>query len=206
MQDLLEEEDLEKWPNLDEFRRCLTRIQNQGRRCKEITHKLLSFARKTDPTLKTAQMNDLVREVVSLSEQRARHGNVRIMMNLQDSLPTVNVSPSEIEQVLLNIINNSLDAIDTKEGMIEITSRAEEDYVVVDMADNGPGIPEANLSKIFEPFFTTKPVGKGTGLGLSICYGIVTKMGGEIKVDSELGTGTTFHLYIPLPDHNAPEV
>ena len=206
MQDLLEEEDLEKWPNLDEFRRCLTRIQNQGRRCKEITHKLLSFARKTDPTLKTAQMNDLVREVVSLSEQRARHGNVKIMMNLQDGLPTVNVSPSEIEQVLLNIINNSLDAIDTKEGMIEITSRAEEDYVVVDMADNGPGIPEANLSKIFEPFFTTKPVGKGTGLGLSICYGIVTKMGGEIKVDSELGTGTTFHLYIPLPDHNAPEV
>ena len=90
--------------------------------------------------------------------------------------------------------------------MIEITSRAEEDCVVVDMADNGPGIPEANLSKIFEPFFTTKPVGKGTGLGLSICYGIVTKMGGEIKVDSELGTGTTFHLYIPLPDHKAPEV
>ena len=204
MQDLLEEEDLKNWPTLDEFRRCLARIQNQGKRSKDITQKLLSFARKTDPTLKTAQMNDLIEEVVGLSAQRARHANVKITMSLQDGLPTVNVSPSEIEQVLFNIINNSLDAIDSKDGMIEITSRAEEDYVVVDMADNGPGIPEANLLRIFEPFFTTKPVGKGTGLGLSICYGIVTKMGGDIKVDSELGKGTTFHIFVPLPGPEVP--
>jgi two-component system NtrC family sensor kinase len=64
--------------------------------------------------------------------------------------------------------------------------------------DNGPGIPEANLHRIFEPFFTTKPVGKGTGLGLSICYGIVKKMGGEIKVVSKVGEGTGFEISIPL--------
>ncbi|MFH0822678.1 MAG: HAMP domain-containing sensor histidine kinase, partial [Pseudomonadota bacterium] len=70
-------------------------------------------------------------------------------------------------------------------------------HVVVDVADDGPGIPEANLQRIFDPFFTTKPVGKGTGLGLSICYGIITKMGGRISVNSAMGLGTTFHIQIP---------
>jgi len=199
MQDLLDEDEAKSWPALDEFRRSLARMQTQGRRCKEITHKLLSFARKTDPTVKTAQLNELIEEVVGLSEQRARYGSVQITKNLQEGLPTVNVSPSEVQQVLLNIINNSLDAVDRKGGKIEITSRVEGEFVVLDMSDNGPGIPQANLMRIFEPFFTTKPVGKGTGLGLSICYGIVKKMGGDIKVESELGVGTTFHIYIPMP-------
>ncbi len=69
---------------------------------------------------------------------------------------------------------------------------------MVDLSDDGPGIPKANLMRIFEPFFTTKPVGKGTGLGLSICYGIIKKMGGHITVDSEIGRGTTFHISFPL--------
>lgn len=199
MQDLLEEDDVKSSPTIGEFKRCLAKIQTQGRRCKEITHKLLSFARKTDPTVKTAQLNDLIEEVVGLSEQRARYSSVRIDKNLEAGLPSVNVSPSEVQQVLLNIINNSLDALDKKGGRIEITSRVEDGFVVLDMADNGPGIPQANLMRIFEPFFTTKPVGKGTGLGLSICYGIVKKIGGDIKVESELDVGTTFHIYIPLP-------
>jgi len=93
-----------------------------------------------------------------------------------------------------------LDALGDKGGSISITSRTDGDQAVVDVTDNGPGIPEANLTRIFEPFFTTKPVGQGTGLGLSICYGIVKHMGGEIKAESELGVGTTLHLYFPLPE------
>ena len=81
-----------------------------------------------------------------------------------------------------------------------MTSRVDDNSVIVDVADDGPGIPEANLLRVFEPFFTTKPVGQGTGLGLSICYGIVKKMGGEILVESELGIGTTFHVYFPQTD------
>jgi two-component system NtrC family sensor kinase len=74
------------------------------------------------------------------------------------------------------------------------------DHILIDVADNGPGIPTANLAKIFEPFFTTKPVGKGTGLGLSICYGIVKKMGGDILVKKHrMGEGTTFMVKVPLP-------
>ncbi len=75
----------------------------------------------------------------------------------------------------------------------------EGDHIAVQVADNGPGIPEANLARVFDPFFTTKPVGKGTGLGLSICYGIIKKMGGEIDVHSVMGVGATFRVLIPLP-------
>jgi two-component system NtrC family sensor kinase len=200
MQDLLEEEDLKSLPNLDEFNKSLNRMQTQGRRCKEITHKLLSFARKTEPTVKTTQLNELIKEVVDLCQQRAHYSNVQVNTNLQDSLPLVNVSPSEVQQVLLNLMNNSLDAMGDKGGTISVTSRVDDNSVIVDVADDGPGIPEANLLRVFEPFFTTKPVGQGTGLGLSICYGIVKKMGGDIRVESELGLGTTFHVYFPQTD------
>ena len=200
MQDLLEEEDLKSLPNLDEFNKSLNRMQTQGRRCKEITHKLLSFARKTEPTVKTTQLNELIKEVVDLCQQRAHYSNVQVNTNLQDSLPLVNVSPSEVQQVLLNLMNNSLDAMGDKGGTISVTSRVDDNSVIVDVADDGPGIPEANLLRVFEPFFTTKPVGQGTGLGLSICYGIIKKMGGEILVESELGIGTTFHVYFPQTD------
>jgi two-component system NtrC family sensor kinase len=108
------------------------------------------------------------------------------------------VSHTEIQQVLLNIINNALDAMEKKGGKIDITSRLDADNIVVDIADNGPGIPQANLGRIFDPFFTTKPVGKGTGLGLSICYGIVNKWGGTLDVQSVIDVGTQFRIRIPL--------
>jgi len=199
IEDLLGEEDLNQCANLAEFQRSLDQIRTQGRRCKEITHKLLSFARKTDPTVKAIQMNDLVEDVVALSEQRAKYANVKIVTKLQPGLPEVAVSPSEVQQVILNLMNNSLDAMDGTGGAIEIVTRVEDGLLVVDVADEGPGIPPANLARIFDPFFTTKPVGKGTGLGLSICYGIVKKMGGVITVNSAVGLGTTFHVKIPIP-------
>jgi two-component system NtrC family sensor kinase len=199
IEDLLEDEQLSGSANLEEFRRAVRQIQTQGRRCKEITHKLLSFARKTDPKLKEVQLNDLVQEMASLCEQRARFSNVRMELHLDPALPKVCASPSEMQQVFLNLINNALDAMEKTGGKIDITTRVEADRVVVDVADTGPGIPQANLGRIFDPFFTTKPVGKGTGLGLSICYGIIHKMGGEISVQSAVGMGTVFHIRLPLP-------
>ena len=108
-------------------------------------------------------------------------------------------SLTELQQVFLNLINNSLDAMDNRGGTINITSQLEGDDVVIEVADNGPGIPAANLSRIFDPFFTTKPPGKGTGLGLSICYGIIKKLGGKIVVKSMIDEGATFRVNIPLP-------
>jgi len=196
--DLLQEEDFEGSENLTEFKRALAQIRIQGERCKEITHKLLSFARRTDPRVREVQMNELVEEIVGVSEQRSRFSNVKINLQLDPSLPAVAVSPSEMQQVLLNLINNAIDAIGTGGGEVTITTRVDEDNVVIDVEDTGHGIPKAIMPRIFDPFFTTKPVGKGTGLGLSICYGIVKKLGGDITVNSAVGLGTAFHIHLPI--------
>jgi len=202
MQDLMEEDSLRDSPNVEEFRQSLKQIRTQGIRCKEITHKLLSFARKTDPRPKIVQLNDLIQEVVNLCQQRARYATVKIITTLDPDLPLVYVSPTELQQVLMNLINNSLDAIDRRGGKVEVRTKTEEGFVVIEVSDDGPGIPEAYLPRVFDPFFTTKPVGKGTGLGLSICYGIITRMGGKISVNSAVGVGTSFNLRIPRPTSN----
>ncbi len=204
--DLLEEEEFAKSENLDEFQRALKQINTQGKRCKEITHKLLSFARKTDSRIQAVQVNELIEEVVSLSSQRARYSNVELRTNLQNSLPAIQASMSEMQQVFLNLINNALDAMEKDGGTIETISKMEDSQVIVDIADTGPGIPRANLARIFDPFFTTKPVGKGTGLGLSICYGIIKKMGGEIDVRSSVGLGTTFSIRIPVENKDSVDL
>ena len=203
MEDLLEEEDLASCENVDEFHRALAQIHTQGRRCKEITHKLLSFARKTDSTLNDVQINDAVREIVSLTAQMARYNNVIIETRLAEGIPFIRISPSELQQVILNLINNAIDAMEKTGGTITIetkVSHIEKEHLVVVIADNGPGIARDNLSRIFDPFFTTKPVGKGTGLGLSICYGIIERMRGKIDVHSEVGGGTRFRIWIPFQD------
>ena len=198
IEDLLEEEDFKEGENLGEFERALIQIRTQGQRCKEITHKLLSFARKTDPRVHEVQLNALVEEMVSLSAQKAKYANVVLETQLAENLPTVNVSESEMQQVFLNLINNATDAMEKTGGTIRVTTGNEGDGIIIRVSDNGPGIPKANLDRIFNPFYTTKSVGKGTGLGLSICHGIIKKIGGEIKVESEVDVGTTFIVRIPL--------
>jgi len=197
LSDLLNDEDLANPQNLEEFRRALQQIKTQGGRCKEITHKLLFFAKKTDSRVRDVQINEIIGEIVSASEQRTRDSNINIVMQLNPELPKVAGSPSEMQQVLLNLINNAIDAIGSGGGSITISSRLEGENVTIDVADTGQGIPDGLTNRIFDPFFTTKPVGKGTGLGLSICYGIINKMGGDITVDSRVGIGTTFHVHLP---------
>lgn len=199
--DLLEEEEFKEGENLSEFTRALEQIRTQGKRCKEITHKLLSFARKTDSRIQEVQLNDLIEELITISAQRAKYSNVTISANLKSDLPTIRASQTELQQVLLNLINNALDAMEKTGGTLDISSQLDGDYIITEVADNGPGIPAANLARIFDPFFTTKPVGKGTGLGLSICYGIIKKMGGSIDVRSTIDKGTTFRVKIPIPEN-----
>ncbi|MGB9442962.1 MAG: ATP-binding protein [Desulfobacterales bacterium] len=197
IQDLLEEEEFQKSENLQEFHRALEQIHTQGKRCKDITHKLLSFARKTDSSIKDVLLNDLLNEVAYLSSQRAKYSNILINTEFHKDLPLIRASETELQQVFLNLVNNALDAMEKTGGTIDITSKTEGNDIVIVVADNGPGIANANLARIFDPFFTTKPVGKGTGLGLSICYGIINKMGGEIDVRSVIDKGTTFTIRIP---------
>jgi two-component system NtrC family sensor kinase len=195
--DLLEEDDLRESKNLAEFKRALEQIRNQGRRCKEITHKLLSFARKTSEKVQDININELLEDLLAISAQRAKYSMVEVSTRLAEGLPPVRLSLAELQQVFLNLINNALDAMENRGGRLSIASRRENGFVVVDFADTGAGIPAPYLSRIFDPFFTTKAVGKGTGLGLSICFGIVNKMGGRIEVASTVEVGSTFSVYLP---------
>ena len=195
--DLLNDDDPTSAENLAEINRAVSQIQTQGDRCKEITYKLLSFARKTDPSVREVVLNDIVEEVIGLTSQKTRYANVQIATELAPDLPAIQASPTEIQQVLLNLVNNAIDAIDKPGGLVTVATRTDGDAVVLEVRDTGKGIPEANLGRIFDPFFTTKPVGQGTGLGLSICYGIVEKAGGSITVESEIDEGTTFTASFP---------
>jgi two-component system NtrC family sensor kinase len=201
--DILEDDDWGTPENLQEFHRALQQIKTQGGRCKQITHKLLSFARKTDERTQEVDPRALVEETVAVSAQRAKYANVEMHTVFEPHLPMIRASLSELQQVLLNLINNALDAMAKTGGTLEIAVKHIGDDLWIHVKDNGPGIPEANLERIFDPFFTTKPVGKGTGLGLSICYGIVTRMGGEIDAQSEIGSGTEFRIRLPLEQHHA---
>jgi two-component system NtrC family sensor kinase len=198
LQDLMEDRAYKTDSELKEFARALEQIRTQGKRCKEITHKLLSFARKTDSRIEDFEIGHLIEEVVSLSAQRAKYSNVEIVSHLAPRLPAISASQSELQQVFLNLINNALDAMDKTGGTLTISARQEDGQILISVSDNGPGIPKAILARIFDPFFTTKPVGSGTGLGLSICYGIIHKMGGTISVRSAVDAGTTFEIHIPV--------
>ncbi|GAB6909606.1 ATPase/histidine kinase/DNA gyrase B/HSP90 domain protein [Desulfosarcina cetonica] len=198
LQDLMADGAFESEEDIKEFERALNQIRVQGRRCKEITHKLLSFARKTDSRIEDFEVGPLLEELVSLSAQRAKYSNVELVTHLDEKLPAISASQSELQQVFLNLINNALDAMEKAGGVLEINAHQNDGKIVIEVADNGPGIPKANLARIFDPFFTTKPVGSGTGLGLSICYGIIHKMGGEIAVKSAVDVGTTFSIRLPI--------
>lgn len=203
IQDLLSE-GIDKADNFQEFKRALDQIQTQGHRCKGITHKLLSFARKTDSRMETLQLNEFVNEVVDLLSQQFKYANIDVDVQLDPELPAIQASATEIQQVLMNILQNAVYAMEKTGGRIIILTTAEDQTISIAIRDTGPGIPPDNLARIFDPFFTTRPVGKGTGLGLSICYGIINKMGGRIDVESRLDEGTTFTIVLPL-DKPAPK-
>ena len=197
IEDLLKEEEFQKGKNLQEIERALKQINSQGKRCKDITHKLLSFARKTDTQLQSVQINEIIEEVVAISD-KASYTGISINTDLDKTVPPIYGSQTELQQVLLNLINNALYAMKKKGGKIDITTRLKGQHVLVVVEDDGQGIPKVNLDRIFDPFFTTKPVGEGNGLGLSICFGIIQKMGGEIDVHSIVDEGTRFDIRFPL--------
>ena len=197
IEDLLEEESFQEMENLAEYKRALKQIQTQGQRCKVITHKLLSFARKADFRIQNVKLKALIEDIMAISSRRSKYNRVKIRLDIQENLPEFMLPPTELQQVLLNLMNNAIDVVEDGTGTVSIVAKLEEKDILIEVSDNGSGIPKEDLARIFDPFFTTKPVGKGTGLGLSICYGIVKRMGGEIRVNSIPGTGTTFRIRIP---------
>ncbi|MBF0259739.1 MAG: two-component sensor histidine kinase [Desulfamplus sp.] len=175
IKDLLAEEEFQKSENLAELTRALDQIQKQGLRCRDITHKLLSFARPAESGNHIININEMITETVNLFAHEAKFNNISFEQHFKQSDLQFMASQTEIQQILFNLINNAMDAMKKIGGKILISTAREDKMVKITMEDNGSGIAQEHVARIFDPFFTTKPVGKGTGLGLYICYGIINK-------------------------------
>ncbi len=194
MKDLLEYVDLSK--NKDRFIQQISSIQDAVTRCRTITHRLLSFSKKIDVAREEFYINEAIEEVVGFIEKEIQNKGIKIVYNFKEDLPKITTDKGQLQQVLLNIINNAVDVVDIG-GQIEIkTELIDSNHIRISIKDNGPGIPKDRLKHIFEPFYTTKK--KGTGLGLYISYGIIKKLGGDIKVESEVGKGATFYIELTI--------
>lgn len=163
-------------------------------RCRTITHRLLGFARRLEVELETLNINDVINEVMGFLEKEALFRKIDIQLNLADDLPRIFSDKGQIQQVFLNIITNSMSAVEDGGNIFIRTWDEDINRVGVSIKDNGSGMSKETLSHIFEPFFTTKK-GYGTGLGLPITYGIVKKLGGDLTVQSTENEGTDFTIY-----------
>ncbi len=170
----------------------------------EIVLNLKNFSRLDRSKVSSFNLNEGLDSALIL----AKHELKRLTVNRQfGDIPAITCSPSQLNQVFLNLINNASQAIESGTGEITLITRMEGvDHVAVEIADNGKGIPPEIMSKIFDPFFTTKAVGKGTGLGLSISYKIIEQHGGSISVDSTVGKGTRFTIVLPLTPPETAEL
>ncbi|TCJ05796.1 sensor histidine kinase [Cytobacillus praedii] len=184
--------------DLDEVEMALylRKIKENTDRCKRITGNLLNFSRKSNWKVSQFDIKEIIQNSISLVEYSLKKKNVLLDVSIQEEMPYMAGDSIKLMQVLVNLINNSIDAIN-QDGTVAISAFQQNRNFVFKIKDNGCGIPDHEMQKIFDPFFTTKPVGKGTGLGLSVCYGIIEEFGGTIMVESKVGKGTMIIVSIP---------
>jgi two-component system NtrC family sensor kinase len=181
-------------------KRAIDAINQEAKRAAKIVSNLLTFARQHQPERTITDLNRVVDDTLELRRYALRIAQIEIENNLDPSLPITWADPFQLQQVALNLITNAEHALSNWDGARKITlsTEREGDFIVLRVADSGPGIPAEHLSRIFNPFFTTKPVGEGTGLGLSISDGIVREHGGRIRAESRVGRGATFIVELPF--------
>jgi two-component system NtrC family sensor kinase len=182
-----------------DYEEYLDIINKECQRCRDIVQSLLTFSPRRNTEYCRVELNTLVENVMRLLHHRIKQlPPDRITLELAQGLPAVKGSPAELEQVILNLILNALDAVDEKTGKIFLKTHGNDsDRIVLEVVDNGSGIEAENMPKLFDPFYTTKSVGQGVGIGLSTCYHIIQAHGGEISVDSAPGKGAAFKVNLP---------
>ena len=184
-----------------EFRKYLGMISSEAARVGRIVSDLLAFSRGSKPHRAPADLNKLVRTTLSLIEHKLKLVNAQAVLELQDDLPPVECDASQIQQVILNLILNSAEAMQPRGGgtlTVRTCLLPRGKNVGLSVQDTGEGIAPENLRKIFDPFFTTKAEGKGVGLGLAVLYGIVEAHDGEVDVQSKRNEGTTIRVTLPV--------
>ena len=181
------------------------RISDAAARSKRIVENLLAFSRKQKLEKHEININELIESTLTLREHNFAVNNVQIVRHYDDSVPTTYGDGHQLQQVLLNLINNAFDAMHetNRGGMLEVRTYRNNGKVVLEVIDDGPGVPESAREKIFDPFFTTKEVGKGTGLGMSLSYGIMKEHGGTIYLDKAHNGGSKFVIELPISESPA---
>ena len=181
---------------VDDLDSILADCREGAERICDVVKNLRLFSRLDEAEIKKVDVHSGIDSTLRLLSRYFSGGQITLRREYGD-LPPIHCYAGQLNQVWMNLLVNAAQAVQDR-GEVSISTRLEQDSVVVDISDTGAGIPEDQLSRIFNPFFTTKPVGEGTGLGLSISYGIIERHGGTIAVVSEMGTGTTFTVRIPI--------
>ena len=178
-------------------RKILELALSETQRLAEMLRNMLSFSKPEEEKRRPVKMNELIGGILLVMEKQMRESNIKVETSFDDEIPEVMASTNQMRQVMLNILKNAKEAM-PKGGTLTVRTSKEDKHVLIHVQDTGVGIPEEIRDKIFEAFFTTKQKVKGVGLGLSVCYGIIKDHGGEIKVESEEGKGTTFTIRLSI--------
>ena len=176
----------------------LTVVRNQAERVASTVRSLLTFARPSPLSIERVDLAQLVDQVIALEAPRCNSAGIKIEQSSSGRILTIRADPERLQQVLVNLMNNAIDAM-PQGGRLGISiTNGGGSQVAVNISDTGTGITEENQARIFDPFFTTKPAGRGTGLGLAVSYGIIRDHGGEIRVSSIADKGSTFSIMLPV--------
>ena len=185
-------------------RKILEMALSETTRLTEMLRKMLSFSKPEEEERQPADINEILDEILLLHEKQLREHSIRISSSYAEGLSKVYASKNQLRQVFLNMISNARDAM-PEGGTLTVKTADDGENVRVEISDTGMGIREENLGKIFDTFFTTKDSVKDVGLGLSVCYGFIKDHGGDIQVESEWGSGTTFKIMIPIHKEDTAE-
>lgn len=180
------------------FKKNLKIIETETRRCTEIISNLLQFARQESGKMEPTEINTVVDAALQIVDHQLGVNNVKISKDYADNLPSCHANANQLQQAIMNFAINAQQAMGPDGGNLAVRTSGDADGgMIIEIEDDGPGIPEDIRDKIFEPFFTTKPAGQGTGLGLSVTYGIIKDHGGDIRIEEVPGGGTRFVVNLP---------
>jgi len=182
----------------EKLMKSINAVLSSVERCAKITRRLLGFMRNTGVVAERIDLKETTKEVLAFLGKEAEYRSFHIAIHMEDDVPLITSDRGRLQEIFLNVVNNSFAAMQDG-GHLEVTvRRSGEDLVAVTIRDDGCGIPKADLERVFEPFFSTKSGKGGTGLGLSITSGLVQELGGDIRVESEAGKGTSFTVILPI--------